>query len=47
MGWIKWSEYNVKSPTVIVLVKWNVIEWKYKVGDWSEYEMIFVSRLKW
>ena len=39
MGWIKWSEYNVKSPTDIVVVKWNIVEWKYKVGDWSEYEM--------
>ena len=29
----------MKSPTVIVVVKWNIVEWKYKVGDWSEYEM--------
>ena len=37
----------MKSPTDIVLVKWNILTRKYKVGDWSEYEMIFVSRLKW
>ena len=29
----------MKSPTVIVLVKWNIIDWEYKVGDWSECEV--------
>ena len=31
MNKMKWI--NVKSPTDIVEVKWNSIEWKYKVGD--------------
>ena len=29
----------MKSPTDIVLVKWNVLTRKSKVGEWSEYEM--------
>ena len=37
----------MKSPTVIVYVKWNIIEWKYKVGDWSEKKSESVSRLEW